>query len=225
MKLTWKEGYRAAYGFLDGIWDGVTGEDQELLSELDTFLGGMMLQEDETSTDPKLLDLWHEAVAQVTHGGGWGDLTEEEAYEAMVLFLDLWARDHSDGTILGICEDLSRSGPDREDWTEAVRKTLAGEFDPYFGLTGEESQNTEVRATLIYLINGDIVLTKKPYTLRQEIQADYVGYRSSIMSLTYEEIVNFFTEDCGDEENWPIYKEDLLEFFESDQETVRFVYE
>lgn len=224
MKLTWKEGYRAAYGFLDGIWDGVTGEDQELLSELDTFLGGMMLREDETSADPKLLDLWHEAVAQITHGGGWGDLASEEAYEAMVLFLDLWARDHSDGTILGICQDLSRTGPEREDWAEAVQKVLNGEFDPYFGLT-EEDQTTEVRATLIYLINGDIVLTKKPYTLWQEIQAEYVGYRSSVMSLTYEEIVDFFTNDCGDEENWPIYKQDLIDFFKGDEETVRFVYE
>ena len=44
MKLTWKEAYRAAYGFLDGIWDGVTGADQELLAELDDFLGGMMPQ-------------------------------------------------------------------------------------------------------------------------------------------------------------------------------------
>ena len=89
MKLTWKEAYRAAYGFLDSIWDGVTGEDQEFLSELDTFLGGMMPQEDGTSADPAMMELWHEAVAQVTRGGGWGDLTEEEAYRAMVLFLDL----------------------------------------------------------------------------------------------------------------------------------------
>ena len=110
MKLTWKEAYRAAYGFLDGIWDGVTGEDQELLSELDTFLSGMMPQEDETSADPGMMDLWHEAVAQITHGGGWGDLTAEEAYQAMVLFLELWAGDNSDGTISGICQDLSRIG-------------------------------------------------------------------------------------------------------------------
>lgn len=224
MKLTWKEGYRAAYGFLDGIWDGVTGEDQELLSELDTFLGGMMLREDETSADPKLLDLWHEAVAQITHGGGWGDLTGEETYGAMVLFLDRWARDHSDGTILGICRDLSRTGPEREDWTEAVQKVLNGEFDPYFGLT-EEDQTTEPKATIIYLVNRDIILTKKPYTLWQEIRAEYVGYRSSVMSLTYEEIVDFFTNDCGDEENWPIYKQDLIDFFKGDEETVRFVYE
>ena len=45
-----------------------------------------------------------------------------------------------------------------------------------------------VRVTLIYLVNGDMVLTKRPYTLPQEIQAEYVGYRSSVMSLTYEEV-------------------------------------
>ena len=224
MKLTWKEGYRAAYGFLDGIWDSVTGEDQELLSELDTFLGGMMPQEDETSADPELMDLWHEAVAQITRGGGWGDLTPEEAYEAMVLFLELWAGDNSDGTILGICEDLARTGSEREGWTEAVQKVLEGEFDPYFGLT-EEDQDTEVRATLIYLINGDIILTKKPYTHWQEIQNDYVGYQSSLMALTYQEVENFFTEDCGAEENWPIYKQDLIDFFEGDEETTWFLAE
>ena len=222
MKLTWKEAYRAAYGFLDGIWDGVTGEDQELLSELDTFLSGMMPQEDETSADPGMMDLWHEAVAQITHGGGWGDLTAEEAYQAMVLFLELWAGDNSDGTFSGICQDLSRTGPERESWAEAVQMVLKGEFDPYFGLTEEADQ---VRATLIYLANRDIILTKKPYAHRWEIQKEYVGYQSSQMSLTYEEILDFFIKDCGDEENWPIYKEDLLEFFESNEETVRFVYE
>ena len=129
MKLTWKEGYQAAYGFLDGIWDSVAEEDQELLAELDTFLGGMMLREDETSAEPGVIDLWHEAVARITRGG-WGDLTPEEAYQAMVLFLELWAGDNSDGTILGICEDLSRTGPEREGWAEAVQKVLDGAFDP-----------------------------------------------------------------------------------------------
>lgn len=225
MKLTWKEGYQAVYGLLDGIWDGVASGDQKLLSELDTFLGGMMLQEDDTSADPLFLNLWHEAVAQVTRGGGWGDLTAEDAYRAMLLFLEPWAKDRSDGTILWIWEDLSRSGPEREDWTEAVQKVKEGEFDPYFGLTEEECGDTEVRATLIYLVNGDMVLTKRPYTLYQEIQAEYTGYQSSQMSLTCEEMIDFFFKDWGDEENWPIYKADILEFFESDDETVRFVKE
>ena len=42
------------------------------------------------------------------------------------------------------------------------------------------------------------------------------------MSLTYEEVERFFAEDCGDEENWPISKQDLLDFFESDEETARY---
>lgn len=223
MKLTWKEAYRAAYGFLDGIWQRVPEEDQELLAELDTFLSGMMPQENETSADPAIMDLWHEAVARITHGGGWGDLTEEEAYQAMTLFLGLWAGDHSDGTVQGIYQGLAGDG-DRAEWAEAVQKVLNGEFDPYFGLV-EENQARAKTATLIYLVNRDIILTKKPYTHRWEIQKEYVGYQSSQMSLTYEEIVDFFTKNCGNEENWPIYKEDLLEFFETDQETVQFIYE
>ena len=78
---------------------------------------------------------------------------------------------------------------------------------------------------LIYLVNGDIVLTKKPYSHWREIEAEYVGYQTSLGPLTYEEIIDFFANDCGKEENWPIYKEDIQEFFETDQETVRFVKE
>ena len=225
MKLTWKEAYRAAYGFLDGIWDSVTGEDQELLSELDTFLGGMMPQEDGTSADPAILELWHEAVAQITRGGGWGDLTEEEAYRVMVLFLELWGRDNSDGTISGICEDLSRTGPDREGWAETVRKVLDGEFDFYFGLVEEESRLREVRATLIYLRSGDIILTKKPYCHWREVEAEYTDYLTNLSALTYEELTDFFANDFKGEENWPISKQDLLDFFGSDEETARFVKE
>lgn len=222
MKLTWKEAYRAAYGFLDSIWDGVTGEDQALLSELDTFLGGMMPREDGTSADPTMMELWHEAVAQITRGGGWGDLTEEEAYRAMVLFLELWARDNSDGTISGICEDLSRTGPDREGWAETVRKVLDGEFDFYFGLVEEESRLREVRATLIYLRSGDIILTKKPYCHWREVEAEYTDYLTNLSALTYEELTDFFANDFKSEENWPISKQDLLDFFESDEETARY---
>lgn len=223
MKLTWKEAYRAVYGFLDNIWQGITGEDQELLSELDTFLGGMLLREDETAADPAILELWHEAVARITHGGGWGEMASEEAYEAMRLFLELWARDNSDGTILGICRGLARSGPEWEDWTAAVQQVLKGEFDPYFGLRGEEDQ--PVRATLIYLVNGDIVLTKKPYSHRGELSAEYMGYQTSLGPMTYEETIAFFTGHYGEEERWPLYKEDIQEFFETGQESVQFVKE
>lgn len=217
--LTWKEGYQAAYGFLDDTWDGMNEEDQEFLAELDTFLGGMMLQEDGSSANPVMLELWHEAVGRVTHADGWGDLTEEEAYQAMVLFLERWAGDNSDGTILGLCKGLSDAEANQEDWTKAVQKVLNGEFDFYFGLT-EETQ--EVKATLIYLVNGDLVLTKRPYTLRQELQAEYVGYQTSLSPMTCEELAGFFADDFGAEENWPIDPKDLAEFFESDEETAWF---
>ena len=221
MRLTWKEAYRAAYGFLDDIWEGVTGEDQELLAELDTFLGGMMLQEDDTATDPAIMDLWHKAAAQVTRSNGWSDMTEEEAYQTMVLFLDLWARDNSDGTILGICRDLSRTGPERDGWDKTVQKVLNGEFDPYFGLTGEGYEEVEGRLTLIYLVTGDMILTKKPYTDWREVQAEYMGYQSSLRSQTCEELADFFAGEYGDEEDWPISRRDLQGFFESSEETLR----
>lgn len=219
-KLTWKEAYRAAYGFLDGIWDGVTGEDQKLLAELDTFLGGMMPQEDGSSTDPTMMELWHEAAARITHGGGWGDLTEEEAYRAMVLFLVLWARDNSDGTISGICEDLSRTGPEREGWREAVQKIKDGEFDFYFGLVEKEDHPREVRATLVYLESGGVLLTKRPYCHWREVEAEYTDCVANLPALTYEELTDFFANDFKKEENWPFSKDDLWKFFEGDEETI-----
>lgn len=218
--LTWKEGYQAAYGFLDDTWDGMNEEDQELLAELDTFLSGMMLREDESSAAPVILELWHEAVAQTTRRGGWSDLSPEEAYQAMVLFLDLWARDNSDGTILGLCKGLSDAEANQEDWTKAVQKVMDGEFDFYFGLT-EETQ--EVKATLIYLDNGDMVLTKKEYHDWREIQDEYwEHYQANLIPLTYEELTNFFADDFGAEENWPITRQDLIDFFEGDEETAWF---
>lgn len=138
MKLTWKEAYRAAYGFLDAIWKGVREEEQELLAELDLFLGDMMPLEDGLSANPAFAELWHQASAQVTGGNGYGDLSGEQAYQVMKRFLRRWAVEHSDGTVLGICEELDRTGPDREGWTEAVTQVAAGNFDPYFGLTEEK---------------------------------------------------------------------------------------
>lgn len=140
-KLTWRESYRAAYGFLDAIWQTVEETEQEALSELDTFLAGMMLLEDDTSVDPSLMELWHQANTAVAGGGGWADLSPSQAYEVMVLFLKRWAEENSDGTILGICEDLERTGPERQGWSESVEKVTEGEFDPYFGLLADEPEN------------------------------------------------------------------------------------
>ncbi len=137
MKLSWKEAYWAAYGFLDTIWQTMPEEDRELLSELDDFLGSMIMPEDGISADPALTPLWHEAHAHVTRSSGWGDLTEAEAYQVMVRFLSLWAEEHSDGTLLGICADLSRTDSSRKGWSESVEQVLQGDFDPYFGLTGD----------------------------------------------------------------------------------------
>lgn len=130
-KLTCLEGYQAVYGFLDGLWQATDPEEQELFGELERFLSGMLLTDSGTSAQPELMDLWYLAVRQA----GGGELSGENAYDAMLRFLNLWAAPNSDGTILGICRNLEDTGPDREDWQEAVDRVRQGGFDPYFGLS------------------------------------------------------------------------------------------
>lgn len=134
--LTWREAYKAVYGFLDSIWQSFSEDDQEELGELDAFLSGMLLLEDGDAVDGTLMELWHEAVARETGNGSHADLTEQESYAAMLRFLTLWGEPNSDGTLLGLCQELTHSGPDRDDWRQAVEKVRQGEFDPYFGLSG-----------------------------------------------------------------------------------------
>lgn len=130
-KLTCLEGYQAVYGFLDGLWQAMDPEEQELFGELDRLLSGMLLADGGTSVQPELMDLWCQAAE---HAGG-GELSGETAYDAMLRFLDAWAVSNSDGTVLGICRNLEDTGPDREDWQEAVDRVRQGGFDPYFGLS------------------------------------------------------------------------------------------
>lgn len=137
-KLTWREAYQAVYGFLDSFWKSLSEEDQEVLSELDGFLSGMLLLEGETAADPELMELWHTAVAH-TLGDNCGELSPQEAYAAMLDFLTLWSEPNSDGTLLGLCQELTRSGADREDWRQAVEQVGRGEFDPYFGLGAQDA--------------------------------------------------------------------------------------
>lgn len=141
-KLTWRDGYKAVYSFLDGFWRELSQEDQETLEELERFLSGMLLVEEEgvdAVADETLMELWHQAVDQVA-GDPRGDLSSREAYQAMVRFLSLWSEPNSDGTLLGLCQELARSGPEREDWDQVVALVRQGEFDPYFGVGGEEPE-------------------------------------------------------------------------------------
>lgn len=134
--LTRKEAYQAVYGFLDYLWQSLSEEDQEVLGELDSFLSGMLLTDGERAADPALMELWHTAVAH-TVGDECDRLSVQDAYTAMLQFLTLWSEPNSDGTLLGLCQELTRSGADREGWRQAVAQVRQGAFDPYFGFSDQ----------------------------------------------------------------------------------------
>lgn len=80
---------------------------------------------------------------------------------------------------------------------------------------------TKTKATLIYLDNGDMVLTKKAYQDWREIQDEYrEHYQANLMPLTCEDIIDFFEMDFKEEIYWPFSKNEIIQFFEGKTETI-----
>ncbi len=79
----------------------------------------------------------------------------------------------------------------------------------------------KTKATLIYLDNGDIVLTKKEYQDWREIQDEYwEHYQANLIPLTCEGIIDFFEMDFKEEVCWPFPKNEIIQFFEGKVETI-----
>lgn len=77
------------------------------------------------------------------------------------------------------------------------------------------------KATLIYL-EDCLILSKKEYKDWKEVQNDYYDkYKTNLIPMTYDEIIDFFKEDFKDERNWPFSKKILNNFFESDKEIIK----
>lgn len=78
----------------------------------------------------------------------------------------------------------------------------------------------KTKATLIYLDNG-VVLTKKEYQDWREIQDEYWDhYKANLIPLTCENIIEFFEMDFREEAYWPFSKNDIIQFFEGEAETI-----
>lgn len=71
-------------------------------------------------------------------------------------------------------------------------------------------------ATIIYL-DDCMILSKKNYSDWREVQEEYYDkYKTNLSPMTYEEVIQFFKEDFKEEENWPFSRNDIEEFFNSD---------
>lgn len=71
-----------------------------------------------------------------------------------------------------------------------------------------------------YIILEDcVLLSKKRYNDWQEIQDEYYDkFKTSIGPWTYEDLITYFEDDFGDENKWPLNKENIIDFFEGTEE-------
>lgn len=75
----------------------------------------------------------------------------------------------------------------------------------------------ENKATIIYL-NDCMLLSKKEYHSWKECQDEYYEkYMTNLAPMSCDEIISFFEEDFGHEEDWPFSRESIVEFFKSEQ--------
>lgn len=75
----------------------------------------------------------------------------------------------------------------------------------------------ENKATIIYL-DDCMLLSKKEYRSWKECQDEYYEkYLTNLASMSCDEIISFFEEDFGKEEDWPFSRESIVEFFKSEQ--------
>ena len=71
-------------------------------------------------------------------------------------------------------------------------------------------------AIIIYLDDG-MILSKKKYSSWIDVQEEYYDkYKANLSPMTCEEVIQFFKEDFKEEENWPFSRNDIVEFFNSD---------
>lgn len=60
------------------------------------------------------------------------------------------------------------------------------------------------------------MISKKEYGSWREIQNEYYDkYITSLAPMTYEQIIEFFKDDFGEESNWPFAELDIIRFFNS----------
>lgn len=80
------------------------------------------------------------------------------------------------------------------------------------------------KAYLIYLEDA-LLLSKKKYSNWYEIQDEYCKkFKTSLVPMTYEEIISFFTDDFGEERNWPFSNKIIQDFFSGEMITISSSY-
>ena len=75
----------------------------------------------------------------------------------------------------------------------------------------------DIKATIIYLDDA-VLLSKKKYSNWLEVQEEYHDkYKTNLAPLTCDEIIKFFEEDFKEEDKWPFSRNQILQFFDSEE--------
>lgn len=73
------------------------------------------------------------------------------------------------------------------------------------------------KATIIYL-DDCVLLSKKEYRSWKECQNEYYEkYKANLSSMSCDEIISFFEEDFGQEEDWPFTRKRIIDFFNGEE--------
>ena len=68
------------------------------------------------------------------------------------------------------------------------------------------------------ILESNILLSKRKYNNWREIQEEYYDdFKASMGPWSYEEIISYLEDDFNDENKWPFIKENLIDFFESNE--------
>ncbi len=75
---------------------------------------------------------------------------------------------------------------------------------------------------IIYLDDGVVLLSKRPYASWREIQAEYSSYMASLGPWGVEEVIDFFRTDLGpDDRVWPMDESRIRAFAASEALVLR----
>lgn len=77
------------------------------------------------------------------------------------------------------------------------------------------SKGSDIKANVIHLNNGPIILSKKEYSKMEEIESDFDNFNSVLGPWTCKEIESYFASDFGEELFWPFKKYEIRQFMDS----------
>lgn len=78
-----------------------------------------------------------------------------------------------------------------------------------------------MKAMVIYL-DDCMLLSKKEYSSWQEVQSEYQErYKTNLEPMTFDEMIDLFEGDFGEESSWPFSRKKMFNFFHSDESTIQ----